>query len=204
MIAVLYPDLDLDQPSALLQLSFFSFGSLLFGLAAATFVSGWSGDESGNRLDVVLTGPLSRVRWFLASGGAVLAAVAITTLVVASMIAATIAVQGFDALTPFLGTLALGLYAAAFAGIGLAVGGVLRPGLAGLVTGVVVIASFLLAFLGPALDLPDLLVQLSLFDHTGQPMAGVFDWAGLTVAAILAIGGLAVGALGFRRRDVGR
>jgi ABC-2 type transport system permease protein len=72
------------------------------------------------------------------------------------------------------------------------------------VTGVIVIASFLLAFLGPALDLPDLLVQLSLFDHTGQPMAGVFDWAGLTVAAILAIGGLAVGALGFRRRDVGR
>jgi ABC-2 type transport system permease protein len=204
MIAVLYPDLDLDQPSALLQLSFFSFGSLLFGLAAATFVSGWSGDETGNRLDVVLTGPLSRVRWFLASGGAVLAAVAITTLVVASMIAATIAVQGFDALTPFLGTLALGLYAAAFAGIGLAVGGVLRPALAGLVTGVIVIASFLLAFLGPALDLPDLLVQLSLFDHTGQPMAGVFDWAGLTVAAILAVGGLIVGALGFRRRDVGR
>jgi ABC-2 type transport system permease protein len=204
MIAVLYPDLDLDQPSALLQLSFFSFGSLMFGLAAATFVSGWAGDETGNRLDVVLTGPLSRIRWFLASGGAVLASVAVTTLAVAVLIAVTVLSQEFDAASPFLGTLALGVYTAGFAGIGLAVGGLRRPGIAGLVTGVMVIGSFLLAFLGPALDVPDPIVQLSLFAHTGQPMAGVFDWAGLAAATILAIGGLIVGALGFRRRDVGR
>jgi ABC-2 type transport system permease protein len=204
MIALLYPDLDLDQPSALLQLSFFSFGSLMFGLAAATFVSGWSGDETGNRLDVVLTGPLSRSRWFMASGGAVLAAIAVTTLVVAVLIGLTVLSQGFDARAPFLGTLALGVYTAGFGGIGLAVGGMRRPGIAGLTTGVLVIASFLLAFLGPALDVPDAIVQLSLFAHTGQPMAGVFDWAGLAAATVMAVGGLLVGALGFRRRDVGR
>lgn len=204
MIAALYPDLDLDEPSALLQLSFFGFGSLMFGLAAATFVSGWSGDETGNRLDVVLAGPLSRARWFVASGGAVLAAVAITSVVVAAAIGVAVGSQGFEAAEPVLGTLALGVYTAGFAGVGLAVGGVVRPGIAGLVTGAVVIASFLLAFLGPALDVPDPIVQLSLFAHTAQPMAGVYDWPGLIAATVLALGGLAVGALGLRRRDVGR
>ena len=204
MIAALYPDLDLDEPSALLQLSFFSFGSLMFGLAAATFVSGWSGDETGNRLDVVLAGPLSRARWFVASGGAVLAAVAITTAVVAAAIGLAVATRGFDAVVPILGTIALGVYTAGFAGLGLAIGGAVRPGVAGLATGAVVIGSFLLAFLGPALDLPDVLVQVSLFAHTGQPMAGVYDWPGLAAAMVLAVGGVLVGALGLRRRDVGR
>ncbi len=204
MIAILYPGLDLTQPAALLQLSFFSFGSLMFGLAAATFVSGWASDEANRRLDVVLTTPLSRARWFVASAGAVIAAVAITSAIVAAFIGLAIVTQGYDALSAIGGILALGLYTAAFAGIGLAVGGALRPGSAGLVTGVVVIGSFLLAFLGPALDLPDLLVQASLFAHVGQPMAGVFDVPGLVAAAALAIGGVLVGMIGLERRDVGR
>lgn len=204
MIAILYPDLDLTQPSSLLQLSFFSFGSLMFGLAAATFVSGWSSDETNRRLDVVLTTPLSRARWFVASAGAVMAAVAITSAVVAVLIGLAILTQGYDALSAIAGIVALGLYTAGFAGIGLAVGGALRPASAGLVTGVVVIGSFLLAFLGPALDLPDLLVQLSPFAHVGQPMAGVFDVPGLIAAAMLAVGGVLVGMVGLQRRDVGR
>ncbi len=204
MIAILYPGLDLTQPAALLQLSFFSFGSLMFGLAAATFVSGWASDEANRRLDVVLTTPLSRARWFVASAGAVMAAVAITSAIVAAFIGLAIVTQGYDAISAIEGILALGLYTAAFAGVGLAVGGALRPGSAGLVTGVVVIGSFLLAFLGPALDLPDFLVQASLFAHVGQPMAGVFDVPGLVAAAALAIGGVVVGMLGLQRRDVGR
>ena len=58
--------------------------------------------------------------------------------------------------------------------------------------------------LGSALDLPDAILDLSLYKHLGQPMAGTYDAVGIVVAAILAIGGLLVGAWGLQRRDVGR
>ena len=53
----IYPGLDLTQPSALLQLTFFSFGSFILGLAGATFLAGWASDEGRRRLEVVLSTP---------------------------------------------------------------------------------------------------------------------------------------------------
>jgi ABC-2 type transport system permease protein len=103
-----------------------------------------------------------------------------------------------------LGTLILGLAAAGFAGVGLAVGGLVRASLAAPVTAALVLASFMLDIIGAALDLPDPILELSLFKHLGQPMAGVYDPVGIVIAAILAVGGLAVGAWGLQRRDVDR
>jgi hypothetical protein len=45
---------------------------------------------------------------------------------------------------------------------------------------------------------------MSLYSHLAQPMAGYFDPVGLIAAAILAVGGLALGTWGMTRRDVGR
>jgi putative exporter of polyketide antibiotics len=67
-----------------------------------------------------------------------------------------------------------------------------------------VIATFLLDTLGEALDLPDPVLDLSLYRHLGQPMAGAFEPAGIVAAAVLAVGGLLVGAWGLRRRDLDR
>ena len=78
----------------------------------------------------------------------------------------------------------LGLAAAAFAGIGLAVGGLVRASFAAPVAAVVVIATFVLDTLGAALDLPDAVLDLSLYRHLGQPMAGEFDAVGIVVAAV--------------------
>jgi hypothetical protein len=47
-------------------------------------------------------------------------------------------------------------------------------------------------------------LDLSLYRHLGQPMAGVLEPVGIVVAAALAVGGLAVGAWGLRRRDLDR
>ena len=71
-------------------------------------------------------------------------------------------------------------------------------------TAVVVIATFLLDTLGAALDLPDGVLELSLYKHLGQPMAGVFDPVGIAVAAIMIAGGLTVCTFGLTRRDIGR
>jgi len=72
------------------------------------------------------------------------------------------------------------------------------------VTAALVIATFLLDTLGAALDLPDPVLELSLYKHLGQPMAGVFDPVGLVAAAVMVVLGSAVCALGLTRRDVGR
>jgi ABC-2 type transport system permease protein len=201
---ILYPDIDLQQPSGLLQLAFFSFGTVLVGLAGAGFVAGWASDENEDRLDLVLSTPLSRASWFVRSGLGVMAAIAVTTVLIAAIVTLSVASAGGDVVNVGLGSLTIGLAAAGFAGIGLAVGGVVRASLAAPVAGGLVLATFLLDTLGAALDLPDVILQLSLFKHLGQPMAGVFDPSGIVASVVLAVGGVALGAWGLRRRDLDR
>ncbi len=204
LVKQVYPDIDFSQPSGILQLTFYGFASLVMCLAAASFVAGWAGDEGGGRLAVVMAVPISRVRWMLSSSVGVMAAIAVTTLVAAACVALAVATQAGDLAGPVVGTAILGLAAAAFAGIGLAVGGLVSASWAAPATALLAIATFTLDLLGPALKLPDPVLQLSLFKHLGQPMAGVIDPTGIVAAALLAIGGVLVGAWGLRRRDLDR
>jgi ABC-2 type transport system permease protein len=201
-VAILYPDVDFGQPSGILQLAFFAFGSLMIGLAGAGFLASWAGDEGGRRLDTVLAGPLTRARWFVSSGLAVFAAIAISVTILGLIVAVAIATQGGDILEPVIGGAILGLAAAAFTGVGLAVGGLIRASLAPVVAGFLVLATFLLDTLGAALDLPEAVLDLSLYRHLGQPMAGTYDLTGIVIAAGVAIGGLLIGAWGLQRRDL--
>jgi ABC-2 type transport system permease protein len=204
LIKSIYPDIDLQQPSGLLQLTFFAFGSFILGLAGASFLGGWSSDEGRRRLDLVLAAPLSRARWFIQSGLGAYAAIGVMTLGLAAFVGVGVATQAGDVIPPMLGVGVLGLATAAFAGVGLAAGGLVRASLAAPVAAGLVIATFLLDTLGEALDLPDVVLDLSLYRHLGQPMAGVFDPFGIVAATVLAVGGLAVGAWGLRRRDLDR
>ncbi|MEO7664703.1 MAG: hypothetical protein ABIV26_06210 [Candidatus Limnocylindrales bacterium] len=204
MVKQIYPDADLISAAGLLQLAFFQQGIIVLGLAAAAFVGGWASDEGERRLEVILATPVSRLAWGLRSGFAVLAAVIITTLVMMLGIAAGLSIAGTDPVRPTLGAAVLGLYAMALAGVGVAVGGVVRPSLAAPVTLILGLGFFILDLLGAILKLPTAILDLSLTRHLGQPMAGNVDRFGLAVCAALAIGGVVVGALGLRRRDVGR
>lgn len=204
LIQRVYPDIDFSQPSGILQLAFFGFAVLMTALAAANFVAGWASDEGVGRLAVVMAAPISRARWMFLSGLGVMAAIAIMTIVLTVLVGATVLSQGGEIADPVGGSLILGLVAAAFAGIGLAVGGVVRASLAAPVAAIGAIATFVLDVLGPALKLPDPILQLSLIRHMGQPMAGVFDPVGIVAAVVLAAGGLLVGAWGLQRRDLDR
>lgn len=104
----------------------------------------------------------------------------------------------------FVGTLALGLYATVLAGVDLAVGGLVSTAVAGPAVAVVAVVTFLIDFLVPALDLPDWLRQFALSADLGQPMVGTWEWTGVVASLALAVGGLALGAWGMRRRDVSR
>ena len=136
LIEAIYPGLDLTQPSAVLQLTFFSFGSFIIGLAGATFLAAWAADEGRRRLEVVLSHPTARAAWALRSGLGVLAAIGVVTLVIAIIIGLAVVGQGGDPVAPVAGIGILGLAAGAFAGVGLAVGGLVRSSLAAGVTGV--------------------------------------------------------------------
>ena len=66
------------------------------------------------------------------------------------------------------------------------------------------VATYIIDLVAPPLGLPDGVHQLALTTHLGQPMVGVWDPAGIIACVVIAVGGIALGAWGFARRDVAR
>ncbi len=204
MIRQIFPDEDIVSTAGFIQLSFFSQAIIMIGLAAGGFVGGWASDETDRRLELVIGAPVSRTRWALRSASAVMVAISLMTAIMAVGVAIGAATQAGDPISLLPGLAVLGLYGMAPAGIGLAVGGLVRPGLAAPVTIVLGLAFYLLDLIGSILDLPDFIMDLALNRHLGRPVLGSYDEVGLAVCASLAIGGVIVCALGVRRRDLGR
>jgi Putative exporter of polyketide antibiotics len=153
---------------------------------------------------MVLATPMARARWVIAGGvGAILAIVAMTVLFAAG-IGIGAAAGGVAAGQAMLGSAALGIYAAAIVGIGVAVGGLWRTSLAAEIAALVVVATYLIDLLAPALKLPDWFHQIALTAHLGQPMVGQWDVAGVAACVVIAVGGILLGAWGITRRDVAR
>lgn len=175
---------------------------IVVGFAAATLVSGWGSDETSGRLEMLLATPLDRARWAVSSGIGVYSAVAVMTAIFALAVGVGAVSAGSDALTPMAGSVTLGLYAAALAGVGFAIGGLFRASIAAEIVALVVVATYLVDLLAPPLRLPDWVHQLALTAHLGQPMVGVWDAGGIVACVLLAVGGLALGAWGMTRRDV--
>jgi len=202
ILETVFPGIDYGSAGGFLQLLFVEFGVILAGLAAATFVAGWASDETSGRLEMVLASPLSRLRWAFAGGAGMLFNVGVFVLLTALGIGLGVATTTSDLATPLTGSLILGVYAAALVGIGMAVGGILGTRFAAPVVVVFVVLTWMVQLLGPLLNLPDFVRQLALTSHFGQPMVGVWDWGGVGAAIVLAVGGIALGAWAFKRRDL--
>ena len=202
LLNTVFPGFDIRSVGGFLQLLFVEFGMILAGLAAATLVAVWASDETSGRLEFLLATPLSRVRWATSGGIAVMAGIVVFTLMAMVGVAIGAVIAGSEIATPVTGTLVLGLYAAALAGIGLAVGGVFGTSYAGPFVAVFTIVTWFVGIIGPALNLPDILHELALTSHYGFTMLGQWDVVGVVASIALAIGGIAVGAWGFQRRDL--
>ena len=199
-----FPNVDITSAGGFLQIVFIELGFIIVGFAAATLVAGWASDETSGRLEMLIATPLGRAPWAIRSGIGVYLAIAVMTVVLGMAVGLGAALAGSDALTPAAGAIVLGLYTAALAGIGFAVGGLIRTSIAAEVVAVIVVLTFLIDLLGPALRLPDGIHQLALSAHLGQPMVGIWDGAGIVACVVIAVGGLALGGWGMRRRDLAR
>ena len=198
----LFPGIGITTAGGFLQLMI-QLEYIVVGFAAATLVAGWASDETSGRLEMLLSTPLGRPRWAILSGLGVYVAIVVMTAIIVLCVGLGATAAGSDALTPMAGTIVLGLYAAALAGVGFAVGG-WRSSIAAEIVALVVVATYLVDLLSPALSLPDWFHQLALTSHLGQPMVGKWDPAGVVACLVLAIGGLAIGGWGMRRRDIAR
>jgi len=198
-----FPGLDFTTASGWLQL-YVSLFYIAAGFAAATFVSKWTSDETDGRLEEVLSAPLSRARWVISGGVAAILSVVAMTVIVALAIGAGSLAGGATAGDALLGSASLGIYAIAIVGIGFAVGGVWRTSVAAEVAALVVIATYLVDLLAPALKLPDWFHQFALTAHFGEPMVGQWDVAGIFACVVICIGGIVLGAWGVARRDIAR
>lgn len=197
-----FPNYDLTSAGSFLELTFVAFGFIIAGFAASTLVAGWGSDERRGRLEMVLATPTVRARWAVASGIGLYWSIVVVTALLAAGLAIGAAIAGGDVATPVLGSLVVGIYAAALAGIGLAVGGVFGVSIAGEVVAGLVIVTFLIDLVVPALHWPDWVHQLALTSHFGQPMIGNWDPVGIIASLVIAVGGLAIGAWGMSRRDL--
>ena len=200
---LIFPNADFASVGGWMQF----YAELLFiaiGFSAATFVSRWASDEGDGRLEMALTTPLARARWVVAGGIAALLAVVVTTVLFAAGVGIGSAIGGLSSGDALLGCASLGLYAAAIVGIGFAVGGLWRTSIAAEIAALVVVVTYLLDLVVPALNLPDWLHQLALTAHFGRPMMGEWDVVGVVACLVIAIGGIALGAWGMTRRDVAR
>ena len=197
-----FPGFDIRSVGGFLQLLFVEFGMILAGLAAATLVAVWASDETSGRLEFLLATPLSRVRWALSGGVAVMVGIVVLTVMTMVGIAVGAVIANSEITTPVVGTLVLGLYAAALAGIGMAVGGVFGTSYAGPFVAIFTIVTWFVGIIGPALNLPDIFHELALTSHYGFTMLGQWDVVGVVASVALAVGGIALGAWGFHRRDL--
>jgi ABC-2 type transport system permease protein len=202
MLRFVYPDIDYTTVGGVLQLVFVDFGLIVFGFVAATAVAGWASEESSGRLEVVLAAPMTRVAWFVRSGLGTYLAIVLAAALVCLGTALGAASQGSDPGEPARGASVLGLYGLAFAGIGIAVGGLVRVSLAAPTVIVLTVGSFLITLFATALKLPDWVADLALGSHFGKPLVGDWDPVGVVASLVLAFGGLAVGAWGLTRRDI--
>ena len=173
----------------------------MLGLVAALYVVAsvlrLHGEETSGRAEPLLAGPVSRLRW---AAGHLTIAFAGAALIML-LAGAGFAVGYGKEVAPVLGACLVQLPAVwVIGGVAVLLYG-LAPRLAPAAWGVAV-AALLIGWVGPALNAPRLVLDLSPFGHLPKLPGGGMEWAAVLVLLALAGGLVAAGLAGLQRRDV--
>jgi len=178
---------------------------LLVAAFAITQVARWAADDATGRLEELLSHPLARTEVILER----FVVLSVQTVVIAAVSAAALGIaanrQGIGVETPRIEESAVLLVPLAwtFGGVG-AVMTALAPRPAVPVLSGVAIASYFVAQIGPLFKWPQWLLDTSLFQLYGNPIASGVDRTGLTILLAVTLATFAAAIVLMRRRDIGR
>jgi polyether ionophore transport system permease protein len=161
------------------------------------------GEETAGRLEVRLTGTLSRMRWLAAHGLVIVAGLLVIVIASSVVLAVGIAWSMSTAvdLAPVLGAGAAYVPAELLVGgLALALFGAWPRAFPAAWAAVAFVA--FIAFLGPGLKLPGWLLDLAPTTHVGNPPLGTVEVVQLVVLGAITVALGVVAAAGFRRRGV--
>lgn len=196
-------EFELTSDSGIISSVLFLTLPLLVALFAVTLASSWANEEQAGRLELDLSSPVPRRRYFLERAGAALASVASVVAVIAIAFLGTASLAGVDLPWARAGgaALLLTLPAGVVVAFGYLITG-LQPRITGSVLAIALALSFAFDLLAPALDLPEAVNKVSIFSLYGRPVVeGIRWWDVGAMLGLIAIFS-AVGALAFGRRDV--
>ena len=181
------------------------FASAAVTAAALAVLGRLSAEERSGRSELLLSRPVPRLRWFLAhvalAVGLAIGLLLILGLVIGASSARSLGVSIADQV-PRLAGAALAMSPAVLTVIG---AGALLHGLSarwGTAAWAVLAVGFLLGEIGPTMNLPQWLVNLSPFAHLSQLPGGALAGTSAVVLLALGAGGVIAGGAAYVRRDL--
>ncbi len=193
---------DIDTPEGIVA---FTFGivALLLAVFAAGQAAAIREEEASWRIEHLLVRPLGRVRWLVTRTVTAVVGVVLLALLAAAAIAVGAAIVGapievVDALAAAVNVVPVAVLAL---GIGIAVLGLL-PRLTAPVTYGLVLAAYLLDFVGGLLELPEWALELSPFRQLAAVPAQSIEVLPLVVMLAVGLAAAGIGTVAFRRRDL--
>ena len=193
---------DIDTPEGIVA---FTFGivALLLAVFAAGQAAAIREEEASWRIEHLLVRPLGRVRWLVTRTVTAVVGVVLLALLAAAAIAVGAAIVGapievVDALAAAVNVVPVAVLAL---GIGIAVLGLL-PRLTAPVTYGLVLAAYLLDFVGGLLELPEWALELSPFRQLAAVPAQSVEVLPLVVMLAVGLAAAGIGTVTFRRRDL--
>jgi ABC-2 type transport system permease protein len=198
---------NMATPAAYMGYSLFTFLPVLLAVYAITQINSWTDDEEEGRLELMAAMPLPR--WMLLVPRYVALLASMLVIVAALYVAIAVSAGAFNVALD-MGQVAGALLAAVPIGLVVAAFGYLvatwlkRPGAAMPITIAVVVTMFFVQLFGPVFQLPETVLNLSIFHLYGTPMTTGVQW-GAALALVGVALALAAGSLvGLQRRDIAK
>jgi ABC-2 type transport system permease protein len=179
---------------------FFVAGVALFSAAQIAAIRE---EEASWRIEQLLVRPVGRVRWLTTRTLAAAVGVIVISVAVAVAVWVGSAVGGPAIATVDAALVGINLIPAAllFLGLGILLHGLL-PRLAGPLAFGLVVGAYLLDFVGPLLELPDAVIDLSPFRHLAPVPVADVDLVAAGIMLAVGITGTVIGLVAFRHRDL--
>jgi ABC-2 type transport system permease protein len=190
---------------AFLGFALFGIIQLLLALYVTTQVARWAAEDAEGRLELMLAAPVPRWRVPLERG--VTLALSCAVLAAGNALIAAVSARALDVTlsgTKLLVAAALLVpLALGFGGVGAALASFV-PRAAMITLAAVALVSYFVQQVGSLFKWPDWLLNLSLFQMYGAPLAQGVSWGGLWALLGVAVLGFGLAAWAMQVRDVGR